>query len=105
MVYILLQYLGVGSFAFMHWLFAIAVTLLLLDVFVQTDVLSIISVFIFAEYAAGFLCNIIPIQWYIAIYILILMAAFYLYAIIWRKIVYNLLKKTLLAKYCCRELR
>ncbi len=96
MVYILLQYLGVGSFAFMHWLLAIAITLLLLDVFVQTDVLSIISVFIFAEYAAGFLCNIIPIQWYIAIYILILMAAFYLYAIIWRKIVYNLLKKTLL---------
>ena len=43
MVYILLQYLGVGSFAFMHWLFAIAVTLLLLDVFVQTDVLSICS--------------------------------------------------------------
>lgn len=55
MVYILLQYLGVGSFAFMHWLLAIAITLLLLDVFVQTDVLSIISVFIFAEYAAGFL--------------------------------------------------
>lgn len=97
MIYILLQYFGVNSFTFMHWILAVSITLLFLDaIFSQTEILSIIAIALFVDYLMGFLGNLIPVQWFVVLYVLLMMLALYLYATLWRKFVLSFFKKTLL---------
>lgn len=97
MIYTILQYFEIGSFTFMHWILAISITLLLLDaILTQTEFLSTIAITLFVDYLMGFFCNIFPVQWFVVIYILLLIFAFYLYATLWKKFVAKFFRRTLL---------
>lgn len=96
MVFYILSLFGVGTFTFLHWLLAISITLLLLDCFVQTEMLSIFAIVLFVEYFGGILSNYIPFQWFVVTYFLLLIIGFFLYVTLWRNFVYIFIRKTLL---------
>lgn len=96
MIYYMLNLLGVDLWQVMHWLAAIALTLILLDVFFATDVISFAGVVVLADYICGSLFGSFPIQWYIVCYIVSVMLSCAIYVFIWKKIVQVYVKKTLL---------
>lgn len=67
--------------AFLHWTLAIGITLLVLDLFCNTEVIAWIALFCFATWAT--LLTGAPVQWSLLIFLLYLAAAAALYYAVW----------------------
>lgn len=70
---------------FLHWTLAIGVTLLVLDLFCNTEVIAWIALFCFATWAT-FLTGA-PLQWSLLIFLLYLAVAVALYYAVWSVVV------------------
>lgn len=66
---------------FLNWALAIGVTLLVLDLFCNTEIIAWIALFCFATWAT-FLTGV-PLQWSLLIFLLYLAAAAALYYAVW----------------------
>lgn len=77
-----------------HWLLAIAVTLLVLDLFFQTEALSLVSVGVFALYFTLWVDA--PLQWDVLVFLGFALLALALYMLFWRKFVLPLVSRLLL---------
>ncbi len=96
MIYYILSILGISPWEYLHWLIAIAITLLLLDIFLQVEIPSFLAIILLADYINSLLFLFLPIQWYIVSYIIILILMSALYLCFWKKIISLFLTKTLL---------
>lgn len=96
MIFYILNFLGIDTLTFLHWFLAVAITLLMLDCFTQTDFLSVLAIILFAEYFEGVLSKLIPLQWLVVVYVLLLILSFFIYVTLWRKFVYVFIRHTLL---------
>ncbi len=96
MIYYIISLLGINSFQVAHWFAAIAITLILLDVFFSTDVLTLLGCIILADYLTGYIYEVIPIQWYILCWISMIMLSCGIYVFIWKAIIRVYINKTLL---------
>lgn len=96
MMYYILSLLGIYPWEYLHWLIAIAITLLLLDIFLQVEIPSFLAIILLTDYINSLLFLFLPIQWYIVSYIIILVLISALYLCFWKKIVSLFFNKTLL---------
>ncbi|MCD8069961.1 MAG: hypothetical protein LUE08_01035 [Akkermansiaceae bacterium] len=82
------------SFVMLHWLFAVSLTLLILDLFLSTEWLSWLSLTIFAAWSALLFASFgLPVQWIMVAFILALAVEFALYYTIWKNAVRPLVMK------------
>lgn len=79
---------------FLHWMLAIAITLIILDVFLCTEWLSYLSLFIFAAWGAWRLD--LPTQWSVLVFLIFLGIGIAFYFACWRGFIRNTIAKTLL---------
>lgn len=77
----LADFFGVSNGTFLHWMLAISLTLLVLDIFCSTEVLSWISMLVFALW--GTMQFDLPVQWSVLVFILILIICAVLYYTLW----------------------
>ena len=77
----LADFFGISNGTFLHWMLAISLTLLVLDVFCNTEVLSWLSMLVFALW--GTMQFELPVQWSVLVYILILIVCAALYYTLW----------------------
>lgn len=77
----LADFFGVSDGTFLHWMLAISLTLLVLDVFCNTEALSWISMLVFALW--GTMQFDLPVQWSVLVYIIILIICAALYYTLW----------------------
>ena len=75
------DFFGVSNGTFLHWMLAISLTLLVLDIFCNTEVLSWLSMLVFALW--GTMQFDLPVQWSVLVYILILIVCATLYYTLW----------------------
>ena len=87
-ILILADFFGVSDGTFLHWLLAISLTLLVLDIFCNTEVLSWLSMLVFALW--GTMQFDLPVQWFVLVYILILIVCAVLYYTLWTQCVRKL---------------
>ncbi len=95
----LISSLQIDPMSVLHWMLAISITLLVLDLFIQTEFISWVSLLIFAGYIS-LLCDThldLPIQWTVLVFIAGLALSIALYYALWSKL-QLLIKKTLLRK-------
>lgn len=50
MIYYILSILGISPWEYLHWLIAITITLLLLDIFLQVEIPSFLAIILLADY-------------------------------------------------------
>ena len=95
MIYYVLEYLGVSPFVFLHWMLAVAVTIFLVDIYIQTEILSIGALLIFVSYISSLFDAYlgIPIQWSIVVFFLCTCLVFSFYYVVWKKAVGPILSK------------
>ena len=79
---------------FLHWMLAIAITLIILDVFLCTEWLSYLSLFTFAAWGAWRLD--LPTQWTILIFLVFFSIGVVFYFVCWRSFIRNTISKTFL---------
>lgn len=91
---ILADFLWMSDSTFLHWLLAVAITALVLDVFFQTEIISWGSLIVFAIWATV-KCDL-PVQWSILVFIIFLGIALALYFTIWKQLVNRFTDKVLL---------
>lgn len=96
MIYYIISLLGVSPFDYLHWLIAIAITFLLLDVFLQAEIPSFFAIILLTDYINSKVFLFLPIQWYIVSFIIVLILMSTLYLFFWKRIVTLLLNKSLL---------
>ena len=77
----LADFFGVSNGTFLHWMLAISLTLLVLDVFCNTEFLSWISMLVFSLWAT--MQFELPVQWMVLVYILILILCAVFYYTLW----------------------
>lgn len=77
--------MGISTGEFLHWFLAIAITLLVLDIFFSTEVISWVSLLFFAIWGTGLVD--IPVQWSVLLFIFNLVVAFTLYYLLWARFV------------------
>ena len=77
----LADFFGISNGTFLHWMLAISLTLLVLDVFCNTEVLSWISLLVFALW--GTMQFDLPVQWSVLVYVLILILSAVFYYTLW----------------------
>ncbi|MBO5683477.1 MAG: hypothetical protein J6R92_00885 [Akkermansia sp.] len=77
----LADFFGVSNGTFLHWMLAISLTLLVLDVFCNTEVLSWISMLVFALWAT--MQFELPVQWMVLVYVLVLIVCAVFYYTLW----------------------
>ncbi len=77
-----------------HWLLAIAVTLLVLDLFFQTEALSLVSAGLFALYFT--LWTDAPVQWDVLVFLGYALLVLLLYMLFWRRCVLPLMARLFL---------
>lgn len=96
----LFQLLNIDVLTFLHWMFAISITLFILDMFIQTEFVSWLALLLFSIYFTLLLeANFdLPTQWLLLVFILFLSLAFVFYYAIWSKLVSPIIKKSLLRK-------
>lgn len=70
---------------FLHWMLAVALTLLVLDVFVNTELLSWAALIIFAAWGTWEVG--LPLQWSLLVFLGFLMLGFALYLTLWNRCV------------------
>lgn len=80
-VILLADFFGVSNGTFLHWMLAISLTLLVLDVFCNTEFLSWISMLVFSLWAT--MQFELPVQWMVLVYILILILCAVFYYTLW----------------------
>ena len=95
-VLFLADFFGVSNGTFLHWMLAISLTLLVLDVFCNTEFLSWISMLVFSLW--GTMQFELPVQWSVLVYIVILMICAALYYTLWTQFVRRLVMNCLLRK-------
>lgn len=78
-----LQLLDNGTF--LHWLAAVGITLLVLDVFFNTEFLSWISIAIFASWGTWLIGA--PVQWSVLVFIILTAIGFGIYYALWVRFV------------------
>lgn len=92
----LADFFGVSNGTFLHWMLAVSLTLLVLDVFCNTEFLSWISMLVFALW--GTMQFDLPVQWLVLVYIVILIISAVLYYTIWTHCVRRLVMDVILRK-------
>lgn len=85
-----------NSAAFLHWMLAIGLTLLVLDVFINTELLSWISLLVFAAWGTWMLG--LPIQWSVLVFLAFLGLAAAVYYTLWNHVIRRLAAGYLLRK-------
>ncbi len=88
MVFYVLSAFGIDSITFLHWLLALSIGCLLLDIFFQTELFSYVGVFLFASYFTGCCELFLPIQWSIVLFVLFFLIGLSLYFVLWRRIIH-----------------
>lgn len=92
----LADFFGVSNGTFLHWMLAISLTLLVLDVFCNTEVMSWISMLVFAWW--GTMQFELPVQWMVLVFILILILCAVLYYTIWTHCVRRLVMEVIMRR-------
>ncbi len=92
----LADFFGVSNGTFLHWMLAISLTLLVLDVFCNTEFLSWVSMLVFALW--GTMQFSLPVQWSVLVYVVILIICAVLYYTLWTHCVRRLVMGCLLRK-------
>ncbi|MBR5894044.1 MAG: hypothetical protein IKZ13_00700 [Akkermansia sp.] len=93
-MYILADFLWISDGVFLHWLLAIALTALVLDVFFQTEVVSWGALVAFAIWATC-KCDL-PTQWSVLLFIVFLGIAIALYCAVWKQLLSRFTNKVLM---------
>lgn len=78
---LLADFFGISNATFLHWMLAISLTLLVLDVFCNTEVLSWVSMLVFALWAT--MQFDLPVQWMVLVYVLVLIVCAVFYYTLW----------------------
>lgn len=94
----LFDFIGLDALTFLHWMFAISISLFILDFFINTEIITWISLLLFSIYFT-LLIEIkmsVPIQWSFIIFVFFLILSFVYYSFIWLKILSPAIKKSLL---------
>lgn len=92
----LADFFGVSNGTFLHWMLAISLTLLVLDVFFNTEFLSWVSMLVFSLW--GTMQFDLPVQWSVLVYICILMLSAVFYYTLWTHCVRRLVMDCLLRR-------
>ena len=90
----LADFFGVSNGTFLHWMLTISLTLLVLDVFFNTEFLSWVSMLVFALW--GTMQFELPVQWSVLVYIGILIISAVLYYTLWTQCVRRLVMDCIL---------
>lgn len=91
---LLADFFGISNGTFLHWMLAISFTLLVLDVFCNTELLSWLSMLTFALWAT--MQFDLAVQWLVLVYILVLIACAVFYYTIWTHCVRRLIMEGVL---------
>lgn len=89
-------FMGISSGYFLHCLLAAGLTLLVLDVFFCTELLSWLALALFALWGAWQMA--LPLQWSVLVFIIFLGIGFAAYFLLWVRIVRPLVMGVLLRK-------
>lgn len=95
-MFFLADFFGVSNGTFLHWMLAISLTLLVLDVFCNTEFLSWISMLVFAFW--GTMQFELPLQWLVLVYIVILILCAAFYYTLWTHCVRRLVMDVILRR-------
>lgn len=82
---LLADFFSLSNGEFLHWMLAVALTLLVLDVFVNTELLSWVSLVIFAAWGTWEIG--LPLQWSLLVFLGFLTLGFALYFSLWNRCV------------------
>lgn len=82
---LLADFFSLSNGEFLHWMLAVALTLLVLDVFVNTELLSWVSLVIFAAWGTWEIG--LPLQWSALVFLGFLTLGFALYFTLWNRCV------------------
>ncbi len=96
----LFNFLNIDVLTFLHWMLAISITLFIIDIFLQTELISWGALLVFALYFTALIESKLdlPIQWLCLVFILFLSLAFVFYYTVWCKLVRPVINKSLLRK-------
>lgn len=94
----LFNLLNIDVLTFLHWMLAISITLFIIDIFLQTELISWGALLVFAIYFTALLESKLdlPIQWLCLVFIIFLSLAFVFYYTVWCKLVRPVINKSLL---------
>lgn len=92
----LADFFGVSNGTFLHWMLAISLTLLVLDVFFNTEFLSWVSMLVFSLW--GTMQFELPVQWSVLVYISILVVSAVFYYTLWTHCVRRLVMDWILRR-------
>lgn len=94
----LFQLLDIDVLTFLHWMLALSLSLFILDIFIQTEFLSWLSLILFAAYFTLLIQThwLLPIQWSFIIFFLFLVLAFVFYFLEWSRVIKPIIQKSLL---------
>ena len=79
--FVLADFFGISNGTFLHWMLAISLTLLVLDVFCNTEFLSWLSMLVFSLWAT--MQFDLPVQWMVLLYVLVLILCAVFYYTLW----------------------
>lgn len=82
-MFFLASFFSLSNGEFLHWMVAVALTLLVLDVFMNTEVMSWIALMIFAAWGTWALGA--PIQWSVLIFIGFIALGLTFYIVLWNR--------------------
>lgn len=82
-MFFLADFFSLSNGEFLHWMLAVALTLLVLDVFVNTELLSWTSLVIFAAWGTWEIG--LPLQWSLLVFLGFLTLGFALYFTLWNR--------------------
>ena len=91
---LLADFFGISNGTFLHWMLAISLTLLVLDIFCNTELISWLSMLTFALWST--MQFNLAVQWMVLVYILVLIASAVFYYTIWTHCVRRLIMEGLL---------
>ena len=91
---LLADFFGISNGTFLHWMLAISLTLLVLDIFCNTELISWLSMLTFALWST--MQFDLAVQWMVLVYILVLIASAVFYYTIWTHCVRRLIMEGLL---------
>ncbi len=94
----LFQFLNISPLTALHWMLAVAISLFILDIFLQSDFVSWLALILFSAYFSLYLdvSMSFPLQWLLLLFIVTLGLLFVFYYTVWAKLVSPIVKKLLL---------
>ena len=90
---LLADFFSLSNGEFLHWMLAVALTLLVLDVFINTELMSWAALVIFAAWGTWEIG--LPLQWSVLVFLGFLTLGFALYFTLWNRCVRPLFMHTL----------